>query len=479
MQHNAASQIAKTEEVKDLHEDLRETSLLLSNLGKTIHPKQLASINSQVKILTESEKSNDSSYLRNLKRESKLLFRDLTSLAGSLLTSDSFQSPSFSHSVFSEAGNQEGKIILAMNDYKRDYHLDGIPYEQRFKKEYIDCPIKFPIRVYLVNSGMAAFSTILTFLRCEGKLERPVLVGENTYFQSKELILKTCKENATLIQEDHTAEICSSISMLKPSVLFLDSLTNTGTMPTPDLSTIIDFAVRTVKTDLYIVVDNTCLSLYFQPLGKLFLKTKYVHIIVYESLNKYHEFGTDRVTAGIIWAYGKDTEKLFEYRKNCGTNISDASVYALPHPDRNLLTQRLKRHERNTLSLSERLLKYIKSHFLENKMRISYPGLPTHPSYACTKSFSFHGSFFSIELKDPYNRLSIFHALLKRILNEAKKINLPITAGTSFGFDTTRIYIVASKTLYAKPFIRISVGTEDTLEITRIGDILEKALQTI
>ncbi len=479
MQQTPASQTLATDGVKDLHEDLGEISLLLSSLALSLKPKKLPSIHSQLEILTISEEISDSSYLRKLKRESKLLFRNLTSLAGSLLTSDSFQSPSFFHSVFSEAGSQEGKIIYAMNDYKRDYHLDGIPYEQKFKKEYIDCPFKFPIHMFLVNSGMAALSTILTFLHCEEKLDRPVLVGENTYFQSKELIVKTYDKNAILVREDQTAEICLAIATLKPSVLFLDSLTNTNATLAPNLTTIIDFAIKTVKEDLAIVIDNTCLSLYFQPMRQVFLKAKHVRIIVYESLNKYHEFGTDRVTAGIIWAYGKDTEKLFEYRKNCGTNISDTAVYALPVPSRKLLTSRLARFERNAKFLTDRISQSIKVHTLEHKISIQYPGLPTHPSYTHMRNLSFHGSFFCIELKNPYDKISIFHTLLRRVLSEAKKINLPLTAGTSFGFDTTRIYVVASKTHYAKPFIRISVGTEDREEIERIAVVLEKSLASL
>lgn len=99
---------------------------------------------------------------------------------GALITSTDWQSPSYDHSMHSEAGRQINTIYATINDYKRDQHWDAYRYEQSFLKQYIDALVKFPVQVLATSSGMAAFTTILNFLILEHKAVRPVLVGKST-----------------------------------------------------------------------------------------------------------------------------------------------------------------------------------------------------------------------------------------------------------------------------------------------------------
>lgn len=388
------------------------------------------------------------------------LFRSLQGLTGSLITSTDWQSPSAFGSLRSYAGRQTGKILANMNDYKRDVHLDEKEYEKAYRKEYIDARLKFNKFAFLTSSGMSAFTTVLDFLIMEGKAKGKVLIGKSVYFQNKQLIVKSLKGRIIEVDENETERIKHIIKYEKPGVIYFDSLSVTKNIAAPDLTDIISFIDCTVTDDVYLIIDNTCLTVSFQPfqLIKSFSK---IHLIVIESLNKYHQFGTDRVTAGIITTGRKDAGYIFEYRKHSGANIADSSVYVLPVPDRIILERRLKRFERNASILSSAL-----------GGLVSYPGLPKHPSFKWSRNYPFHGSFFSISFPENKDSKGNLQKFIKNAVNVAKKQKVDLVSGTSFGFNTTRIYLTASYTDFTQPFVRISAGTEDRRQIESLKDVI-------
>ncbi|TAL60637.1 MAG: hypothetical protein EPN88_15645, partial [Bacteroidetes bacterium] len=288
----------------------------------------------------------------NLKRHFYEVLRTHQGVFSFLLTATDWQSPSFSHSTYSQAGKQTGQIKLSLNDYKRDHHIDEKRYERSFVKEYIDAPLKFPIVSYVTNSGMSAFSTLLHFLLHEGILKENVVIGNSIYFQNKTLIKGFPHIQINAVNESNHTDIVNCIKKAKPSVIIFDSLTNTNEVFLPDLYQIINFIVKNSKHDIVIIVDNTCLSIAFQPFNLIMGKTRKVQLYVFESLLKYHQFGMDRTNAGIIYGYGKDASKLFYYRRDMGTNISDSAVYSLPTPNRKFLEKRLVRLNRNATYLA-------------------------------------------------------------------------------------------------------------------------------
>lgn len=402
------------------------------------------------------------------------LIRTQTGIVGSLITAADWQSPSFAHSKYSYAGKQTGKIRGTINDYKRDVHLDEKEYEKIYLAEYIDTPLKFLIHVFMVNSGMAAFTTIFNFLLAEKKIIGKVMMGKSCYFQYKQLLAKSLTGQAIEIDELQTEDILKIMEQEKPSVIFFDSLCNAKGIPVPNLVTIINYLIKHSKKDTYLVLDNTGLSVAFQPFKLIVGKTRKVHLILFESLMKYVHLGLDRVTGGIITAYGKDTQKIFEYRKNLGTNILDSSVYAFPKPDRKILEGRLKRYERNALLLATFLQEYIdrqKNILIE---KIIYPGLPNYSGYKWTTSLSFHGSFFNLEFKK--KNIRVYKRFIDVVIKEAKKQNVDIVAGTSFGLNTTRVYLTSLWTDFGEPFVRVSVGTENRLQIEELKKVFTAAI---
>lgn len=399
------------------------------------------------------------------------LIRVHFSQTAAIITSIDWQSPSFLHSHFSMAGKQTGRIVGTMNDYKRDHHLDALAFENKFKQEYIDGFLKLHMQAFATSSGMAAFTTILTFLQMKQKITEPILIGKSIYFENKTLVKNIFKDQVVEVDEENTTGVCNTITRVQPAVIIFDSLSNTNTIIFPNLPEIIKFLLKETHRDTYLVIDNTCLSVSSQILKQTFGKNPNIHTIVFESLNKYYQFGMDRVTGGIFWTTVKDGFDLFKTREYCGTNITDASSFVLPSPNRKLLAKRLERFERNSQFLTQNLQENIDKS--PNKIidHIVYPGLSNHQSFSWNKHVPFHGSFFSIAFKPQYQKISFYKKFVEQVIFEGKRQNVEVVSGTSFGFNTTRIYLTALHSEFGDPFVRVAVGTEPKLYIEKIKDV--------
>lgn len=402
--------------------------------------------------------------------------RSLVSLLCAVMTSTDWQSPTFTHTSYSEAGIQTGKIIAHINDYKRDRHLNEEEYQERFLKEYVD-GFKFPTSAYLTSSGMAALTTIITHLTLQKKIKGPVLMGKSIYFENKEMIERFYEEKKVIsVDEMDTEKILATFDRTCPDLLLFDSLCNSSTIAAPDIKTILQHVAQNAKKETFFVIDNSTLSIALQPLKIIRLPNK-LKLIVFESLNKYHQFGLDRVTAGIVWYRGTGFEKFYTARVHAGTNIPDTSVYALPKPNRAILQKRLLRHNRNAHFLAEALQNYIKTTNPQKIADIIYPGLSNHPSYKWSNKYSFQGSYFVISFKKPFQKISVYEEFVEQVIKHAKKKKVPINGGTSFGFNTTRIYLTAHDTTYGMPFVRVSVGTENISDLRKLQDVFETVLK--
>ncbi|HET6864688.1 MAG TPA: PLP-dependent transferase [Solirubrobacteraceae bacterium] len=370
-------------------------------------------------------------------------------LAG-LVAAPDWQSPSFLHSLAPAAGRQAGRIRAHWNDYKRDRHADAEDYELLYVQEMVDGPAG--PRALLTGCGMAAFTTILVWMVGERKLSGPVLAGHGLYHESRLLLARMLPGRVRFVDEADTAAVLCAIGECRPSAVFLDSLSNTRSMPMPDLRAVID-ALR--GTDTYLVLDNTCLSVACQPFA---LAREWVRLVAFESLLKYAQLGLDRTSAGVIVARSEDAESLEDYREHLGTNIPDVSVHALPAPNRGVLERRLGRLQRNALHLARGLDERAPS-----GVSVVYPG---------------RGGCLSVLFEEPEQRLEHQHRLVGEAVAEAARRGIRLLAGSSFGFDTTRIYLTAARAEYGTPFVRIAAGTEHRLELDVLTGVLATAIET-
>lgn len=368
-------------------------------------------------------------------------------LAG-LLAAPDWQSPSFLHSLVPAAGRQTAKIRAHWNDYKRDRHMDAEEYERRYVEEMIDGPAG--PRALLTGCGMAAFTTILAWLLGEGKLSGPVLAGRGLYHESRLLLERMLPGRVRFVDESDSSTFVDAIARSRPCAVFLDSLSNTRWMPVPDLRAVID-ALRGSNT--YLVLDNTCLSVGCQPFA---LAHETVRLVVFESLLKYAQLGLDRVAAGVIVAGSADAESLEEYREHLGTNIPDMSVHALPAPERGVLERRLARLGRNALHLARGL-----DERAPPGVSVLYPG---------------RGGCLALLFEEREQERQ--HRVVCEAVVEAARRGIGLLGGSSFGFDTTRIYLTAARAEYGTPFVRIAAGTEHRLELEALTDVLAIAIET-
>ncbi len=407
--------------------------------------------------------------------------RSLQGITATLLISTDWQSPSFLHALKSQAGIQEGKIVGTVNDYKRDENLDARAFEIAFAREYIDgATLRIGPSVYATSSGMAAFTTIIAFLQHHQKTDGPILVGGSSYFENKMMLKKAFSGRIYFFDEFDVDGFLKLVARHQPAVIFLDTLCNTEEVAVPHLSRLIPELAKCVKRHTFLVLDNSGMGPMYQPLNDFpFLSLK-LHLIVFESLNKFYQFGMDRVTGGIIWTVGHACLGMQSMRTHLGTNIPDASAQALPEPNRMLLEARMQRIDRNVQHVAEALDAHIRSKTRSPFSRVTYPGLPCYKGYVWTKDLPFHGAFFVLNFKPRASIVAHAKQFIALAIEEAKKNDVELIAGTSFGFNITRVYLTALKAnKIAKPFLRISVGTESPEEIEKLIKVFKRTIDRL
>lgn len=401
-----------------------------------------------------------------------LSIRSMYSQISAYVLSTDWQSPSFDGSIVSEAGSQEGKIRQSVNDYKRDQHEDQRLYEQAFKNEYIDHSLIHIIHTYTTNTGMSALTTIIGFLLGEHNMQHAnILAGTHSYFENKILLKKMFKDHYTEYDETHTKQFISYIEQSKPQAIFLDSLCNDSQIIIPHIHDILH-QIKTIDNyHPFVIIDNTCSSIKFQTLQNLFPLVK--NIIIWESLLKYHQFGMDRTTGGIIYTSCQKGIEFYTYRDHLGTNITDQQILSMPFPNRNILEQRLNRHARNNHLLSQLMQSWIH----QNK-HISIEHIISAALFPTVAFSVYPGSFLTFAFKEKYQHVSYFNQVIRKMITLARQNNIPLIAGTSFGLPITRIYVPASRKGQGTPFLRLSLGTEQYVQIDRLYSIIRKSIES-
>lgn len=454
----------KTNEIsKTLRPDtLSETEENISNLINTYKKIKLQIQNAPIRKRPDKE----------LIETKKSIFESLRiyqNILGSVITSLDWQSPSFRYTIYPQSGRHFGDIIENINDYKRDGRLDNEDYESLFKKEFIDSKIKFPIRAFTVSSGMAAFTTILNFLIGEKILKNTALMGRSCYFENKQVLKQIIPEKIIEVDDRNMKNILKVIEKTSPDVLFFDSLGNVKDITIPDLPLLINFLKNKYRKKITLVIDNTGMSVYFQPY-KYISPYGNIRIITFESLNKYYQFGMDRIIGGIITVSGQNRGKIMDYREHLGTTIVDSSLYALPIPRRYIIEKYLLRLSRNAKYLSESLDGYIKSGQTSPIKGIIYPMLLNHPAYQRLRKQPFGGTYFVFDFIEKYRKISLYKEFIGIVFDEAKKRKTDIIGGTSFGLPVTRIYLTSTRTDYGEPFVRVSLGNETLNEVEKLKE---------
>ncbi len=385
---------------------------------------------------------------------------------GSMLCAADWQSPVYAASVPFELNRLSQGIAEHSLDYKRDGHLDALAYEQQFIEQYASQLGSHSLKAYLTTSGMAAFSTVLHWLSGELNIGQESLAIQPMYFEN--LHLSRCFfPDIAQMESRSKEELLACLRGQKPSVVFCDAVANCGQVLSHDITTILRWAADEADGEVVIVIDTTCQPSVLLPMGLLKRLPENVCVILVESLAKYHQFGMDGVTGGVVILHAADAlhDSFRKTRARLGTNIADASVGSLPQPNRDQLTSRLKRHSRNTQVVAEHLESEINDQvgIIESLswLREGADGTPW-----------FRGSCFTLRLHKPLQSIELYREFENRVLELARRKNLPVALSTSFGFDVSRLYVTAPSTRFEDPFLRVSIGTETRQEIDTLVDVL-------
>jgi cystathionine beta-lyase/cystathionine gamma-synthase len=400
--------------------------------------------------------------------------RTLTGSAGATVTASEWQSPSFAHSVRSNGGTWTGTVRAHVDDYRRDRHQDAAGFEAAFLEAYVDPADGHELRALTTSCGMSAFATILWFLQIEGKLEGPVVLGNSVYHECRDLVRALVPPQRLHEVSEHPAEaLPQAIERLRPRVVFLDSVGNEAGVLVPDLARVVK-SMRAAASGGYLILDNTALSCMFQPFR--FVTGDGPRLVVFESLTKYAQFGLDRVTGGVIVAEGQDAADLDRYREHLGTNIPDASVCAIPWPNRVRLERRLDRLERNALRIAQRIREAAAEAHRVVVVGADHPALDDHPSHSIAGGLRFRGGWLSVSFAPSYDRSDVHRRFVELALEEARHRHVQLLAGASFGLDATRIYPTASDAASGRPFVRISPGIEHISQIEELAGAFHDAV---
>jgi cystathionine beta-lyase/cystathionine gamma-synthase len=401
--------------------------------------------------------------------------RTLQGIAAAAMTASEWQSPSFAHSGRSNAGACTGEVRPHVDDYRRDRHPDAAVFEAEYLAEYVDAVAGLDLHALVTSCGMSAFATIVGFLQMEGKLDGPVVLGASTYHECRDLLRALVPIDALVEAPEHPPEaLPSAILRHRPAAVFLDSVGNAPGTLVADVPAAVR-ALEKAGRQSYLVLDNTALTCTvqaFRPVGH----RPHVRLIVFESLTKYAQFGLDRVTGGAIVAEGKDAEDLDRYREHLGTNIADATVHAIPRPNRSALERRLLRIERNALVLARRINETAGRAGGGVVVGAHHPGLEDHPSFEIARTLRFRGGWFSIGFAPSFDRPEVHHRFVDLALEEGRRRHVPIVAGASFGLDTTRIYPTAATMRCGRPFVRVSPGIEHASAIEDVATVFASAV---
>ncbi|MGH2821343.1 MAG: PLP-dependent transferase, partial [Actinomycetota bacterium] len=404
------------------------------------------------------------------------VLRASISLVANLATAGDWQSPSFEHSVHSMAGRYTGRITEHHDDYKRDRHADAEAFERAYLREYARPPAAVRARALMTTCGMAAFTTILAMIERDLPGQGPVLVGASTYHECKDLILTgALGARVLLVDEGDTSGLLAAVGHHRPPAIFLDSLCNAKGILVPDIHALVHH-LRAQGPNTLLVIDNTGLSAAFRPLSLQRADDDPIRIVAHESLTKYPQWGLDKVTGGMILAPVREGAALADLREHLGTNVCDASVRVVPLPHRRLFERRLLRLSRNARLLAGHV--QISAGEMGGGVVTGavHPGLPGHPSSAVAGRRPFTGGFLAIEFAAGFDTIETHRSFLHSLFERARHLHVPLTAGASFGLNTTRAYLTAVTSDHGAPFVRVSPGTEHRLGIEDLKRVLSCAL---
>lgn len=370
-----------------------------------------------------------------------------------------WQSPTMEHSLDCAVRDESAALLQRGIDYHRAAHLVGQEYEALFREKLL--AQHADARVLATSSGMGAIFVALQFVSSQIVDSGGAVVVDQGCYHETRFLLEALFRNRLQYLDLASARAVEDLAHLKPALVVFDATRNSRSiarLPVCDIMA----AVR--EAGSFLVIDSTSMVSASPILSAAKANGLFDRVLVAHSLAKLHQYGMDLVTGGAL-VYSAALDSGFPapgtFRTHLGLNITEDSAATLPAPSLELLSNRAATISRNVQLLA--------SAFAEFRESLS---VGVAPSWDCDVPLV------------PYCNLCLvgqdesdwYRAFIGRAMDRARARGVPLVAGTSFGFDTTRIYLVESLIPSHRPFIRISPGVETLHEMTLLAGALTEAV---
>jgi len=308
------------------------------------------------------------------------------------------------------------------------------------------------------SSGLAATNTITLLLKAGDHIVSmdDLYGGTNRYFRQ---IAAKMNIETSFVDATDPAKVAAAIKA-NTKMVWIETPTN-PTLKVVDVRAVADIVKQ--HKDIFLVVDNTFESAYFQRPLELGAD------ISYYSLTKYMNGHTD-VIMGAACTNSEDLGTRLRFLQNASGPVPSPFDCYLVNRSLKTLRVRMEEHQRNSLEVG----KWLEKHPAIESVR--HPGLPSHPQH-------------SLVLKQCYGHSGMISFYLKGKLEESKKflsaLKVITLAESLGGYESLAElpYLMTHASIEEKErvslgvtenLIRVSVGLENVEDI--IAD-LEQALQ--
>ena len=319
------------------------------------------------------------------------------------------------------------------------------------------------------SSGQAAYQLIESFLLHDVlKYGDCILFSPYIYFEAYEQIRSFSYFRYITCPSYSIDDIIYCAEENDAKVLFLDPMANLPGLPTIDLRELALQVEKRSWRDRWIIVDGTMVSGGVNPFDWFSSKNQ-PRILYYESGSKYLQMGMDLEMAGVCVAELDLMPRLFRLRRNSGTIMYPAAVARFPSYRREHLLQRMNRLSNNAHRLASTIQK-----------SCSYPDefLLGFPEQWKRLGWRHAGGIVTLTFGKPgLNNRDKLESLIARILQQCRRIGIPITKGVSFGFWTSRVSAASAMSESTDPFLRFSVGEETDPEMQELSFAIVKSIR--
>lgn len=215
-------------------------------------------------------------------------------------------------------------------------------------------------------SGMAAINVLMTLLKAGDH----VVAGHNLYGGSFRLFEHVLKDFGLDFSYANTCELGEVEKALRPStrMLFIETPTN----PVMEITDIAAAASLAHERKVFLAVDNTFMSPYFQRPLELGAD------IVVHSTTKYLNGHSDGVGGAVILNDQVLAERLKFLQNAAGAILGPFDCWLVLRGVKTLAI-RMERHDANGLTVARHLETHPKV------KKVYYPGLPSHPQHELAK----------------------------------------------------------------------------------------------